>query len=89
MNPEEQQVEAAEAPVGVDALVMPRRLTAENGAKAAMIGEFFVYHNTTCPDCLGDGCEDCNGIGGFSQQIPIPWTTIKEIYAKAVSLFEA
>jgi hypothetical protein len=72
-----------------ETVVMPRRLTAGNGATAAMICEFVVYHNTTCPECHGDGCEDCKGIGGFSQPIPIPWTTIKEIYAKAVSLFEA
>jgi hypothetical protein len=72
-----------------DTVNMPRALTAENGAKAAMMGEFFVCLSFTCPDCNGEGCEECKGVGGWAQQVPIAWSTIKTIYAKAVSLFGA
>lgn len=67
---------------------MPKRLTAENGAKAALIGEFTVDHTEICGDCSGDGCEECDNTGERTEKIPISWTTIKEIYDKAVSLFQ-
>ncbi len=71
-------------------VTMPRRLTAENGAKALMIGEFKEAVNMDCPECYGEGnidgepCEDCDSCGSFVVYVPIHWTTIKEIYAKAV-----
>ncbi len=68
-------------------IFMPERLTAENGAKAALMGEFHLNRNVTCPECHGEGCEDCKGVGGWSEKIPVDWTTIKEIYAKAVEHF--
>lgn len=69
----------------VDSFVkLPRKLTAENGAKALLIGEFVEHVSRTCPECAGEGCEDCKGIGGWSDPVPVSWTTIKEIYKKIV-----
>ncbi|WP_240733887.1 hypothetical protein [Herbaspirillum huttiense] len=77
---------ASSAPEGY--VLMPRRLTAENGAKAALSGEFAekaTYHCSQCnheePD---DGCEECNGQGSYQVDVPIEWDTIKRIYDKAV-----
>lgn len=55
-------------------VVMPRRLTAEDGAKAALIGEFTV---TVAVDSKIGHCIHA----------PIPWTTIKGIYEAAVRHF--
>ncbi len=63
---------------------MPKKLTAENGAKGALSGEFHVTHRITCQSCGGDGCEDCNEEGGWDGEIPIGWDTIKMIYGAAV-----
>lgn len=66
-------------------VIMPRELTAENGAKAAMLGEFSIDFPMTCC-CHGeqDDCEVCGGSGEYMQPVNVPWTTIKEIYASAV-----
>lgn len=59
--------------------VMPCRLTAENGAKALLIGEFFEYtevHNE-------DGTEST------IQKTPVSWDTIKEIYITIVDHYGA
>lgn len=76
-------------PVAEGYVLMPRRLTAENGAKAALSGEFAekaTYHCSQCdheePD---DGCEECNGKGSYLVDVPIEWDTIKRIYDKAVA----
>lgn len=69
---------------------MPSELTAENGAKYHLIGEFHEAVTMTCHDCGGEGdidgepCEECDSVGTFVVKVPIHWTTIKEIYAKAV-----
>lgn len=69
---------------------LPRSLTAENGAKSALIGEFFVETEEPCHNCDGnDKCPYCYGLGHVAIKIPIPWCTIKEIYAKAVKYFGA
>lgn len=69
-------------------VMMPRSLTAENGAKAAMIGEFHEEIEITCSACYfdeaQDDCEVCGGDGHYTQRVPVSWTTIKEIYAMAV-----
>lgn len=70
-------------------VAVPKRLTAENGAKAALIGEFNLEYSLTCHECFGDGCEDCSGEGVWTNTIPIDWTTIKEIWAKAIDHFAA
>ena len=51
-------------PVIPDGYVMvPMRLTAENGAKAALLGEFNLEYSLTCHECFGEGCDDCSGEG--------------------------
>ena len=77
-----------------DNVIMPRALTAENGVKGAMNGEFFIEKIEECPECdngvnmLDDGdlsvCELCDGKVEQRVRYRIPWTTIKEIYSKAV-----
>lgn len=70
-------------------VMVPMRLTAENGAKAALIGEFNLEYTLTCHECFGEGCYDCSGEGAWINTIPIDWTTIKEIWAKGVEHFAA
>lgn len=80
-------------------ILMPSELTAENGAKAALIAEFQETFTHECPECEGCGlgpasphtqgetrCEVCGGAGEIFERIPVEWTTIKEIYKRAVAL---
>lgn len=69
--------------------VMPRHLTAENGAKALLLGEFTLQSTHECPECReleepSEGCEICDGEGEYGQKHTIPWDQIKFIYSKAV-----
>lgn len=69
--------------------VMPRRLTAENGAKALLLGEFKVHVERECPECIDldepdENCEICDGEGEHTIHQVIPWDQIKFIYSKAV-----
>ena len=69
--------------------LMPRRLTAENGAKALLLGEFKLEVTRECPECLeldepAEGCEICDGEGEYAQRHMIPWDKIKFIYSEAV-----
>lgn len=79
------------APVVPDGYVMvPMRLTAENGAKGALSGEFSETKFVNCPECFGDDeCETCDGSGRIEITVPVTWTTIKEIWAKGVEHFSA
>ena len=79
------------APVVPDGYVMvPMRLTAENGAKGALSGEFSETKFVNCPECFGDDeCETCNGSGRIEMKVPVSWTTIKEIWIKGVEHFAA
>ena len=78
-------------------VLMPKRLTAENGAKYARSGEFKESINITCHECGGSGdgdeddttCAECNGDGTLEQGVPVTWDTIKRIYAAAVELLAA
>jgi hypothetical protein len=72
-----------------DHIIMPRRLTAANGGKALMIGEFFETIQRSCgyEVCMPDDCPICNGTGVITVKVPISWTTIKEIYSKAADHF--
>lgn len=83
--------EAQPAPVVPDSYVMvPMRLTAENGAKGALSGEFSETKFVNCPECFGDDeCETCDGSGRIEITVPVTWTTIKEIWAKGVEHFAA
>ena len=72
-------------------VMMPRSLTAENGAKTLLMGEFYETLLIPCRSCDGDGqghngehCLDCGGHGNDTVQVSVNWTTIKAIYAKAV-----
>ncbi|MGB8663881.1 MAG: hypothetical protein WCD24_03830 [Serratia inhibens] len=69
--------------------IMPLTLTAANGAKGALSGEFKVSLTVTCNECGGDGCMDCNDRGEFEEEITVPWSTIKDIYRAAVDACRA
>ncbi|HEC2068867.1 TPA: hypothetical protein R1883_000387 [Klebsiella oxytoca] len=79
------------SPVIPDGYVMvPMRLTAENGAKGVLSGEFSETQFVNCPECFGDDeCETCDGSGRIEITVPVTWTTIKEIWAKGVGHFAA
>lgn len=69
---------------------MPMKLTAENGAKGALSGEFSETKFINCPECFGDDeCETCDGSGRIEISVPVSWTTIKQIWAKGVEHFAA
>ncbi|WP_053076066.1 hypothetical protein [Pseudomonas weihenstephanensis] len=83
----EQSEPVAEVPEGY--CIMPKRLTAENGAKALLLGEFQLEVTTECPECRDleeplEGCEFCDGEGEYGQKHTIPWDQIKFIYSEAV-----
>jgi len=71
-------------------VVMPIELTAENGAKGLLIGEFYETVEVDNPEYCGCGeCDWCRGAGlnepqNFDEKVPVSWTNIKEIYKKAV-----
>lgn len=69
-------------------VMMPRELTAENGAKAILSGEFYEEVEYSCPECSPDdadpNCDVCHGKFNCIQRIQVSWTTIKAIYKKAV-----
>ena len=67
-----------------DKVNLPKELTAENGAKALLMGEFKETVDHDCQECYGDGCSDCNGEGYVTQSITISWSNIKDIYAMVV-----
>ena len=77
------------SPVTPDGWVMvPKRLTAENGAKGVLSGEFSETTFISCPECFGDDdCETCDGSGRIEIKVPVSWTTIKTIWAKGCEYF--
>lgn len=89
-SPKTAESRCGNSPVIPEGYVMvPMRLTAENGAKAALLGEFNLEYTLTCHECFGEGCEDCSGEGTWTSTMPIDWTTIKEIWDKAINHFAA
>lgn len=72
-------------------ILMPRELTAENGGKALMLGEFKESIELQCPCVHGeesdDDCKLCDGDGTYLQEVTISWPMIKDIYEKAVGHF--
>lgn len=82
---------AGNSPVIPDGYVMvPMRLTAENGAEGMLSGEFSETQFVNCPECFGDDeCETCDGSGRIEIKVPVSWTTIKEIWIKGVEYFAA
>lgn len=59
---------------------MPKELTAENGAKGLLIGEFYEEMEINRYD------ED-DTLEMHTVKIPVTWSTIKQIYAKIVEHF--
>ena len=72
---------------------LPKELTAENGAKGALMGEFTEDGiTTTCPYCVDydeDDCAECGGSGEYTTTVHVTWTTIKKIWRAAVAHFGA
>lgn len=82
-----------------DTVILPRKLTAENGAKALLIGEFSQKFPTFCYECMGEGvveledgnkymCKECEGRGEYTEEINISWVNIKKIYDTIVKNLE-
>lgn len=70
--------------------LVPKKLSAENGAKGALSGEFSETKFINCPECFGDEeCETCDGSGRIEISVPVTWTTIKAIWTKGVDHFSA
>lgn len=94
MGPDVEHYGNAEQPRGRAAseltglVMLPRSLTADNGAKALLLGEFAEHDMIECPECLehgpDDDCEVCYGNHQVRIDVPVSWTTIKAIYAKIV-----
>ncbi|WP_326930130.1 hypothetical protein [Citrobacter freundii] len=82
---------AGNSPVTPDGYVLvPKKLTAENGAKRVLSGEFSETKFINCPECFGDDdCETCDGSGRIEITVPVSWTNIKAIWAKGVEHFAA
>lgn len=69
-------------------MMVPMRLTAENGAKGVLSGEFSETKFVNCPECFGDDeCETCDGSGRIEITVPVTWTTIKTVWSKGVEHF--
>ena len=48
--------------------------------KAVCIGEFNIPVEHSCDCDHDDACEQCGGTGTWTQQVAIPWDTMKDIY---------
>ena len=68
-----------------DLIRMPRELTAENGAKALLIGEFTeTVKNPAYCGCGEEFCDACEVESDYKYlTVPVSWTTIKAIYKMA------
>lgn len=71
-----------------DMVLLPRKLTAQNGAKKLLSGEFYEKREYECPECTGEipniNCDLCKGEGYICEKTIVTWTTIKAIYDKIV-----
>ncbi|EAA5544719.1 hypothetical protein CTB09_23235 [Salmonella enterica] len=73
-----------------DWVMVPKKLTAENGAKSLLSGEFLETTFISFPECLADEeCESCDGSGRIKIEVPVSWTTIKAIWNKGVEHFRS
>ncbi|EAA5994444.1 molecular chaperone DnaJ [Salmonella enterica] len=71
-------------------VMVPKKLTAENGAKSLLSGEFLETTFISCPECFADEeCESCDGSGRIKIEVPVSWTTIKAIWNKGVEHFRS
>lgn len=74
----------------METVIIPKELTAENGAKYLLTGDFKEEIEIDCPVCYDphntiSDCEVCEGTGTYTQKVTIEWDTIKRIYKKAVT----
>ena len=71
-----------------ESVLLPRRLTAENGAKSLLMGEFSETIIISRPRCLdmdeNENCIFCDNSGEIENKVFIQWDTIKNIYKKIV-----
>ena len=81
---------------GKEFLPLPRELTAENGAKAALIGEFNeTVEQPVVNPCGCGGCHICDmfhnseldGPNYETIEVPVSWSNMKKIYRRAVQWF--
>ncbi|EOH8631371.1 molecular chaperone DnaJ [Salmonella enterica subsp. enterica serovar Infantis] len=71
-------------------VMVPKKLTAENGAKSLLSGEFLETTFISCPECFADEeFESCDGSGRIKIEVPVSWTTIKAIWNKGVEHFRS
>ena len=71
-------------------VMVPKRLTAENGAKGVLSGEFSETTFISCLECFGDDdCDTCDGSGRIEIKVPVTWSTIKSIWDKGIEYFAA
>lgn len=68
---------------GNDTVLLPKNLTAENGAKGLLIGDFYEYVEVAADE---DYREE-SGEETVRVQVPVSWSNIKLIYDKVVSHF--
>lgn len=61
---------------------MPKELTAENGAKALLSGEFNEVITVENPSICE--CGECDDPLYVNKKVPVEWSTIKAIYNKVV-----
>jgi hypothetical protein len=87
----EQNALSGNSPVTPDGwVIVPKKLTAENGAKGVLSGEFSETTFISCPECFGDDdCDTCDGSGRIEIKVPVTWTTIKSIWDKGIAHFAA
>ncbi|EBQ6639249.1 MULTISPECIES: molecular chaperone DnaJ [unclassified Salmonella] len=88
---EQIMLQAGNSPVTPDGwVIVPKKLTAENGAKGVLSGEFSETTFISCPECFGDDdCDTCDGSGRIEIKVPVTWTTIKSIWDKGIAHFAA
>ncbi|ELL4060226.1 hypothetical protein Q5V72_000619 [Escherichia coli] len=71
-------------------VIVPKKLTAENGAKGVLSGEFSETTFISCLECFGDDdCDTCDGSGRIEIKVPVTWSTIKSIWDKGIEYFAA
>lgn len=74
-----------------NSVILPKELTAENGAKGLLIGDFFEEMRMECPVCGDFGndpdCDGCDGKGHIDIKLIVSWTNIKAIYKRIVKYY--
>lgn len=76
-----------------DKILLPKKLTAEEGYKGLLSGEFFetitVSNESYCGCGQCDFCEDFPDVEEYEiRKVPISWDNIKRIYEMIVEFTE-